>query len=262
MPLNSLLDSSRRAPRPGIPLINLLLLLMLAALLAHWTWRFVAPLPPLRATDARIDIHLGPELDALLAAQLFGSVHERTGATVEQLTTLNLKLFGVFAANGGLPAVAVLKVDGQDQAVVTGHEIVPGVVLDAVAPDHVILLNRGVRERLDLETMGRPLALAGGDIPVTRQEVNQVLANPQVLGVQVQSGTGPLAGLVLTSVAGDGLLARMGLQSGDTLRMINGSPVANVQDMARLLSGTADVQRITVAGERQGKPLILSFRLQ
>jgi S1-C subfamily serine protease len=109
--------------------------------------------------------------------------------------------------------------------------------------------------------MGRPLALAGGDIPVTRQEVNQVLANPKTLGAQVQSGAGPLAGLVLTSVDGDGLLARMGLQSGDTLRMINGNPITNVQDLARLLSGT-EVQRVTVVGERQGKPLILSFRLQ
>lgn len=261
MPLNSLLDSSRRAPWRGIPLLNLLLLLVLAALLAHWTWRFITPSPPLRAAEARSDIRLGAELDALRAARLFGSAHGKSEATTEPVTTLNLKLFGVFAANGGLPAMAILKVDGQDQAVATGHEIIPGVVLDAVAPDHVTLLNRGVRERLDLEAMGRPLALAGGDIPVTRQEVNQVLANPKTLGAQVQSGAGPLAGLVLTSVDGDGLLARMGLQSGDTLRMINGNPIANVQDLARLLSGT-EVQRVTVVGERQGKPLILSFRLQ
>lgn len=262
MPLNSLLVSSRRARWPGMTLLNLLLLLALAALLAHWTWRFITPLPPLRAADAHADVRLGAELDALRTAQLFGSAQGKSGVTPEPATTLNLKLFGVFAANSSLPAMAILKIDGQDQAVATGHEIVPGVVLDAVAPDYVILLNRGVRERLDLEAMGRPLTPASGDIPLTRQEINQVLANPQLLGVQVQSGTGPQAGLVLTSVAGNGLLARIGLQSGDMLRMINGIPVANVQDLARLLSGTADVQRLTVVGERQGKPLILSFRLQ
>jgi len=47
-------------------------------------------------------------------------------------------------------------------------------------------------------------------------------------------------------VAADGLPARLGLQSGDTLRMVNGMPVANVQDFARLLSGTVGVQNITV----------------
>jgi len=48
MPRTPFFDSLRRAPWLGSPLLNLLLLLTLAALLAHWTWRFVAPLPPQR----------------------------------------------------------------------------------------------------------------------------------------------------------------------------------------------------------------------
>jgi len=39
-------------------------------------------------------------------------------------------------------------------------------------------------------------------------------------------------------------------------------PVASMQDFARQLSGTAGAQRLTVGGERQGRPLILSYRLQ
>jgi type II secretion system protein C len=261
MPRTPFFDSLRRASWRGAPL-NLLLLLVLAALLAHWTWRFAAPVPPLATSGARADIKLGAELTSLRAAHLFGAAQGRAGAPAEQVTSLNLKLRGVFAALGGQPAMAILGVDGQDQAVANGYEIVAGVVLDTVAPDHVILLNRGVRERLDLDAVGRPLTLADGDIPVSRQEFNQALANPQILGVQARAGSGAQPGLVLTSVAGDGLAARLGLQSGDTLRMVNGSPVANVQDFARQLSGTAGVQRLTVVGERQGKPLILSYRLQ
>ena len=261
MPLESLLISLRRAPWLGAPL-NLLLLLLLAALLAHWTWRFAAPVPPLSASGARADIKLDAELASLRAAHLFGAAQGRAGAPAEQVTALNLKLRGVFVALAGQPAMAILGVDGQDQAVATGDEVVPGVVLDTVRTDHVILLNRGVRERLDLDAVGRPLTLADGDIPVSRQEFNQALANPQSLGVQASAGSGAQPGLVLTSVAGDGLAARLGLQSGDMLRMVNGSPVANVQDFARQLSGTAGVQRLTVVGERQGKPLILSYRLQ
>lgn len=262
MPLNPLFNSLRRVPWLGAPLLNLLLLLALAALLAHWTWRFAAPVPPVPAADARADVQLGAALDTLRSARLFGAAAGGAGAPVEQVTSLNLKLRGVFAAVGGLPAMAILNADGQDLAVATGSEIVAGVALDAVAPDHVILLNRGLRERLDLDPVGRPLTLADGDIPLSRQEINQALANPQTLGVQAKAGTGAQPGLVLTSVDGNGLAARLGLQSGDTLRMVNGSPVASMQDLARLLPGTADVQRITLVGDRQGKPLTLSFRLQ
>jgi len=261
MPLNSLFVSLRRAHWLGAPL-NLLLLLVLAALLAHWTWRFAAPVPSLSASGARADIKLGAELASRRAAHLLGAAQGRAGGPAERVTSLNLKLRGVFAALAGQPAMAILGVDGQDQAVATGHEIMPGVVLDSVGTDHVTLFNRGVLERLDLDAVGRPLTLADGDIPVSRQEFNQALANPQSLGVQARAGSGAQPGLVLTTVAGDGLAARLGLQSGDTLRMVNGSPVANVQDFARQLSGTAGEQRLTVVGERQGKPLILSYRLQ
>lgn len=262
MPRTLIYDSLRRAPRLGAPLFNLLLLLTLAALLAHWTWRFAAPVPPQPAADSRADIKLSADLASLRAARLFGAAAGEAGAPVERVTSLNLKLRGVFASLGSLPAMAILGVDGQDRAAAPGNEIVPGVVLDAVTPDHVILLNRGVRERLDLEAVGLPLALAGGDIPVTRQQIDQALANPQTLGVQARMGTGPLAGLELTQVDGNGLAARMGLQSGDMLRMVNGSPVSDVQDLARQLSGMAGIERVTLVGERQGKPLTLSFRLQ
>jgi len=262
MPLNAFFASLRRLPWLGAPLLNLLLLLALAALLAHWTWRFVAPVPPVPASGARADVRLDAALASLRAAHLFGAAQGQAAASTEQATSLNLKLRGVFAALGGLPAMAILGVDGQDQAVATGYEVVPGVVLDAVAPDHVILLNRGVSERLDLEAVGRPLTLADGDIPVSRQEIDQALANPKKLGVQAQAGTGGQPGLLLATVDGNGLAARLGLQSGDRLSTVNGSAVANVQDLARQLSATANVQRVTVVGERQGKPLLLTFRLQ
>lgn len=262
MPFNAFFVSLRLPPWLGVPLLNLLLLLALAALLAHWTWRFAAPVPPVAASGARADIKLDAALASLRAAHLFGTAQGQAADSAEQFTSLNLKLRGVFAALGGMPAIAILGVNGQDQAVSTGYEIVPGVVLDAVAPDHVILLNRGVRERLDLEAVGRPLTLVDGDIPLSRQEFDQALANPQKLGVQTQPGTGEQPGLVLTTVDGNGLVARLGLQSGDKLNTVNGSAIANLQDLARQLSSAVNAQRVTVVGERQGKPITLNFRLQ
>lgn len=260
MPRKPTIATLRRVPWLGAPL-TLLLLLALAALLAHWTWRFAAPVPPLPAAGARAEVSLTAQLASLRAAGLFGADPGAAAAPAERATTLNLKLRGVFAALGGLPAMAIVGVEGQDQAVSTRQEIAPGVVLDAVEPDHVVLLNRGVRERLELDPVGRPLSLTDGDIALSRQEINQVLANPQSLGVQAQASPGAQPGLVLTSVDANGLAARLGLQKGDILRRINGRPVGNVQDFARLISDIAGVQRITVLGERQGAPLTLSFRL-
>lgn len=259
MPLDALAMSLRRVPWLGAPL-NLLLLLGLAALLAHWTWRFAAPVPPLPARSAETGIDPAAQLASLHSAQLFGAA-QGGAAAPEQATALDLKLRGVFAALGGQRAMAIVRVGGEDQAVGPGDEITPGVVLDSVAPDHVILLNGGVRERLELEALGQSPTQAGGEIAVSRQEFNQVLSQPQTLGVQARAGAGA-QGLVLTTVTPDGVAARLGLQSGDTLRMVNGMPVANVQDFARQLAGTAGVQRLTVVGEREGRPLILSYRLQ
>ncbi|MGK2952342.1 MAG: hypothetical protein ACSLEZ_08165, partial [Thiobacillus sp.] len=73
MPRTPFFDSLRRAPWLGAPLLNLLLLLTLAALLAHWTWRFAAPVPQQPAADARAAIKLGADVTSLRAAKLFGA---------------------------------------------------------------------------------------------------------------------------------------------------------------------------------------------
>ncbi len=257
----TLADAVRRTLRHGLPAINLLLLLTLAALLAHWTWRFAAPQPVQPPAAGPGDARVDDGLHRLRAAGLFGG-RVAAGTQGEAPTALGLKLHGVFAAPEGRPAVALLSAEGVEQAVVRGDEIQPGVVLEAVAADHVILLNRGVRERLDLETLGAPMAPTPGEISLTRQDISQALASPQSVGVQVGEPAGPLAGLQIVRIEEGGLAARLGLQSGDTLRMVNGMPVANAQDLARMLSDSANVERITLVGERQGKPLTLSYRLQ
>ncbi len=59
----------------------------------------------------------------------------------EPVTSLNLSWRGVFAALGGQRRCDS-GVDGQDQALPTGYEIVPGVVAGLGVPDHVFFVNR------------------------------------------------------------------------------------------------------------------------
>lgn len=251
-------------PRAGWALLNLALLLMLAAVLAHWTWRIAAP----GTTQAAAPVApQAPGVGAIRHARLFGEAAAADARPVARTTTLNLKLHGVFAAPDSRPAMAILSVDGEDRPVARGAEVQPGVVLSEVAADHVLLLNQGVAERLDLDRPQAQQASGGPDAPramtLTPGEIDRAIANSQQLGAQIRSnGDEGRPALIVEAVDAGGFAARLGLQSGDTLRMVNGNPVASVQDLARLLADAASLQRVTLVGERQGKPLILSYRLQ
>lgn len=252
-------------PRAGWAALDVALLLALAAVLAHWTWRLAVPEttqavpPPPAAQTAGVE--------AIRAARLFGEPTAADARPAARATTLNFKLHGVFAAPGTRPALAILNVDGQDQAVARGAEVQPGVVLSEVAADHVLLVNQGVTERLDLERPQAQQAPGAPNAPremtLTPAEIDRAIANPQQLGAQIRpNGDEGRPALIVGTVEAGGFAARLGLQSGDTLRLVNGNPVASVQDLARLLADAASLQRVTLVGERQGKPLILSYRLQ
>lgn len=251
-------------PRSAWALLNLALLLTLAAVLAHWTWRLAAP-ETTRAAALAAPQAAGVE--TIRAAHLFGEPTVAGAAPAARATSLNLKLHGVFAAPGNRPAMAILNVDGEDRAVARGAEVQPGVVLGEVAADHVLLVNQGVTERLDLDRPQGQAAAGGPDAPramaLTPAEIDRAIANPQQLGAQIRSnGDEGRPALIVDAVDAGGFAARLGLQSGDTLRLVNGNPVSSVQDLARLLADAASLQRVTLVGERQGKPLILSYRLQ
>ncbi len=251
-----------RLPRTGWVLLNLALLLALAATLAHWTWRLVAP-DPSRPVARPAPQASGVEV--IRAARLFGTA-EVTGDpahSVVQATVLDFRLRGVFAAPGTRPAMAIINVNGQDQAIARGGEVQPGVMLSDVAADHVLLLNKGLPERLDLDRPEAQQGLAPREMALTPGEIDRVIANPQKLGAEIRSnGDEGRPALIVAAVEAGGLAARLGLQGGDTVRMVNGQPVGNVQELARLLTDAASQQRVTLVGERQGNPLTLAYRLQ
>lgn len=251
-------------PRAGWAALDVALLLALAAVLAHWTWRLAVPETTQAAPSTAAQT---AGVEAIRAARLFGEPTVADARPAARATTLNFKLHGVFAAPGTRPALAILNVDGQDQAVARGAEVQPGVVLGEVAADHVLLVNQGVTERLDLERPQAQQAPGAPNVPremtLTPAEIDRAISNPQQLGAQIRpNGDEGRPALIVGTVEAGGFAARLGLQSGDTLRLVNGNPVASVQDLARMLADAASLQRVTLVGERQGKPLILSYRLQ
>lgn len=258
--LSPLLHDGSPLRRAGESLLNMTLLLGLAAVLAYWTWRLAAPAATSMFQPRTQQV---AAFDPTALKGLFGG---RAEAGDARATSLNIHLTGVFAAPGGRPAVAILKVNGQDMAVVRGSEVQTGVVLDTVEPDHVLLLNQGVKERLDLD---QPGGRAGGtqgarqDVALGAREIDQVIANPQDIRAQVRPvGDEERPGLLLVQVEPGGFAERLGLRNGDILRMVNGHAVGSLQDLGRLLTDAAGTSRVSLVGEREAKPLILSYRLQ
>lgn len=122
---------------------RVLAVLVIGAMLAHWTWLIFAPrsntvLPAMQA-DAGIS-----------AEHLFGiaAVSAVSGVTT-QAALPNVRLVGVFA---GTPGFAVLELDGKRQlGLAVGQDVVTGAKLVEVAIDHVVIERGGVRQQISLE---------------------------------------------------------------------------------------------------------------
>src|SRR5688572_30811462 len=129
------------------------LTLVLAFQLAHWTWVFMAPPEVARTPDP----DAGVDLAAI--ARLFGAAAPSAAGTP---STSGLRLKGVVAPDAGPIASAIFSTGGgKDIAVFVDREILPGLKLLEVKPDHVVVSRGGVNERIELEA-ARSMASAGG----------------------------------------------------------------------------------------------------
>ncbi len=125
-------------------LVNLVALTLLGFVLAYWTWQWLAPASPPRAASAAVISAKASEADTL-----FGSAPAKARGTAQ--TSSSIKLLGVAAASGDRYGHAVLQADGKRVlAVREGSEVLPGVTLAEVWPDHVVLDRSGIREKLAL----------------------------------------------------------------------------------------------------------------
>ena len=118
--------------------------IILAVLLANWTWILFAP----QATFTSAFPDRAAEIEA---GQLFG-----VGTTNEVATPgvalPNVQLLGVFASSANKTGFAVLKLDSNRQlGVAEGEEVAPGTILMAVNADHILLERAGIQQRVNLE---------------------------------------------------------------------------------------------------------------
>lgn len=126
-------------------------LILLGLVLAHWTWTWFGP-----RSEPRVDAALEPSGRMPSATTLFGLAQQNLGVNASAGSAI--RLLGVVAAVGGDAGYAVLRLDAKEIiAVRTGDDVAPGIRLEKVFPDHVILQRSGVRETLVWPERGKSM---------------------------------------------------------------------------------------------------------
>jgi general secretion pathway protein C len=263
--------SAPAAPKEGWfgATIVVALVLVLAWQLAYWTWVFVAP-PRVDAGAARP----AAVVDLAQIARLFGAAAPAGGPSGD------LVLKGVVAPTPGVAASAIFAPRaGRDVSVFIGDEVRPGVKLVEVDPDHVIVERAGVRERIDLasakstlpvrsaiaQTRGFRLNVAregANRFTLSRHELDEALRDPAQLQFLGQIVMPPGGGVRMEAAPAGSLAAKLGLQSGDVIKKLNGQDVASTGDLARLYQQFATLSLVQAEVQRGNALLQLSYQIQ
>lgn len=260
----------RIASVPVATLIICLLAVVAAFQFARLIWFIVTPVGALG--DWRpVTVNVIPQSarSALFAGfdPFFRSDQPAAGA--DNITSLNLTLYGIRAneSSGGGSAI-IAGEDGVQKSFGVGEEIAPGVILDSVAFDHVILSRGGVKESLYLdqsvpaETVnpaGTAPTAAMPSAPASTGAALNAASLQKSIGFAPRNEGGRVTGLVLQP-RDDGTMLRLaGFQDGDVVVAVNGRPVSSAADVAsQFRPGT----RISVDVERGGSKVPISINLE
>jgi general secretion pathway protein C len=267
------------------PMLAVLVLLLVAGwVAARWFLYFVAPVET-PSGRLREQVQIGPAAEAAADAHLFGVAPAGVGG--QAVSNLNIKLKGVVA--GGTGGAAIVNAGGKDDAARVGGEIVPGVILESVHPEYMVLRRNGALERVNIEErqqvaaavspalqrraqaartappppQGIPPSPAGPGARFERPQpyapVGDVPAEPPTVPAPAPTATpqtaiapGGITGLAITSVPSGSVLERFGLQPGDVIRSVNGEAITSEADVARILQSRGLQGPFTAEVQRGG----------
>ena len=257
---------------PGI--LNVAMLLLLTASMAHWTWLLAKPsLPPLVVAPPVATANKSFSIQSLLAAHLFGQVsQELTGGRLDTLpvSSLNMVLTGVIASDSG--GYALISVNGQPQeSYAVGQTITSGAVLQAVYPDRAVIQRNNVLESLMLESAEKSpsapsappqLAYSASGAVVQELSANRYKVQRDQLTAQMrtpdflrQATMRPFAGggFLVSQMQPGSLYEKLGLRAGDVIKGINGQPINTAEDAMRLYQQLATLAAVQMEIMRGGK---------
>ncbi|MBO9575211.1 MAG: PDZ domain-containing protein [Sphingobium sp.] len=275
MRLTGLISRARAAqPRSSTGLgrwIEAILLIVLAIQIARLLWALVASTGPFGDWHARQPAIPGTEARVALFSAFDPFYRQAAIAPggVQQVTSLPLQLYGIRINEGsGLGSAIIADESGVQQSFAVGEEIAPGVTLASVAYDHVTISRGGATETLYINQSSEaptaaPAPTAPGGIMPTPPPGTTMPNPPPVVGEglapdALQSGIafiprtekGAITGIVVSAQGNNGAFARAGFQPGDIIAQVNGTPVRDASDIARLRNDMKPGARFSFTVER------------
>ncbi len=261
------------------PLAMLLLVAVLAWQLAGLLWVLV-PMPQSAAwkpAPGFVDPATGKvalNADALAAAHLFGQYQaSASSASLANApdTQLNFTLLGILSGSTEKESLALIAKDATDEApYAIGDDVSPGVNLQAIFPDRVILSRNGRLETLRLDKdapSNAPISTLVSSVtepqegtPAAAQMLSQikeqVLTDPtkaaNFIRVQPISGESGLKGYRVYPGPERGAFNAAGLKPGDVVTAINGTSLSDPAQALQLLQGLSQASSMSLTVDRNG----------
>lgn len=251
--------------------VSLLLVVAIAWQLVQLTWLLLdrgAPETPAAvvAPAAAANQSKGPDVQAIVNAHLFGQPESKTAGDPVNApqTQMNLVLSAVFATNDAAKGWAIIGESPTNSNVfMLGETVRSGTKLHAVYADRVILERDGKLEALALPTLS-----LGGVMPkqaAARPSSSQFTENlrriaetnptafTEIVRPQPVFANGVQRGYRVYPGRSRQQFARLGLQPGDLVTAINGTPLDDPQRGLEVFNTMSSSDRVTVSVERNGQ---------
>ncbi|WP_088184089.1 type II secretion system protein N [Sphingobium sp. Z007] len=246
-----------------LALIERALLVLLALQLVRLVWAVVVPVGSFGPWEGRQAQILSPGARQALFASF--DPFFRTGAPQQTgngvVTSLALTLYGVRLNEGsGLGSAIIAAPDGVQNSFAVGDEIMPGVLLKAVAFDHVTIDRGGAEEQIFIDqstpapeaesaaAQGAGWQSAAPPPPAAPGAGPTVDSLKRDIGFAPRLQNGRVTGLAVTA-KGPGF-ASAGFRPGDIISQINGQPIGSTGDLQALQNQIAPGARLSLTVER------------
>ncbi|WP_097091956.1 type II secretion system protein N [Novosphingobium sp. Chol11] len=260
--------SSRLAPIDWLRVVEKLLLGLLTVQCARLIWALLTPVGSFGPWEGR-----QAQFPNFAARQaLFSSFDPFYRAGPQQpanggvVTSLALTVYGIRLNEGsGLGSAIIAGPDGVQNSFAVGDEILPGVLLKAVAFDHVTIDRGGAEEQIFLDqSQPAPAAAPGeaGAVPAPAGGIDNPTADglKRDIGFAPRMQNGRITGLFLT--ARGPTFQNAGFQPGDVITQVDGQPVGSPSDLQALQGKIMPGARISLAVERGAGLSTINLTLQ
>lgn len=278
-------------------IVNVVLVLVLAATLAQFTWNLVPVSTPEEIIPQRLSRptpvqSTSQSRRSLSSMHLFGKAEQaRTVAPVVQekvpVSRLNLTLKGVLASTSNSVAKAIIAdSSGHENFYSLGMQIPGGATLEEIHKDHVILKRNNRLETLLLPkdvkssavstgvsrtpTPSRPGRIGGlsgnkSTGSILKDWRGKLDTDPQSLMSLVRAEPvrrgGSLIGYRIRPGKDRQLLRKFGLRSGDIVKEVNGMVLDNPLKGLEILNSLKSASQVSLAVERNGSSQSFVFQV-